>query len=413
MTATKPKIVFASAVCPGQYSLLCQYLNESGLATAYFMTTPGNRRKNQSRFTNLIEFKPDGDISQSGYYYSAKAERSARLARGLYVAIRDFIRNHGKPDLIVGHSSWAPPQFVIRELDIPVVTYLEFPSYFAHGWDPAYPPDLSQRLTDCNMEMISYHHVLSSALTIVPSAFARSLLPRELQAMVEVQFEGFDIDAPLLTDHPLGKSGELFTLGFTARDLSLAKGLEVYVRLVDRLVREGDASKMKFIAVGDPAASTYGYDRQFAQRYFKDESKTFLDYLLIQYPAANVIEFTGKLPYAEFADLIYSIDLFLYPLQHGVANWGLMEIMARGKPVIASNCNFIPEIISNGKSGILISGDDDEWIREIRRLRDNSSLRKSIGKAAAKQARHYHISSIAERYMKLFRRAMARGNRAG
>jgi glycosyltransferase involved in cell wall biosynthesis len=390
--------------------LLCQYLNESGLATAYFMTTPGNRRKNQSRYSKLLEFRPDGDIHASGYYYSAKSERSARLARGLFWGVRDFIRDHGSPDLIVCHSSWAPPQFVIREFDIPVVTYLEFPSYRSHGWDPAYPPDLSQRLTDCNMEMISYYHVLCSALTIVPSAFARSLLPLELRSMVEVQFEGFDIDVS-----PPQDSAEVsgrFSLGFAARDLSVAKGLEVFVRLVDRLIREGDGAGMKFIAIGDPAAPSYGYDRQFAQRHFNDESKTFLDYLLLRYPAARLIEFTGKLPYAEFASVVRDIDLFVYPLQHGVANWGLMEIMARGKPVIASDCNFIPEIICDGESGVLVSGGDEQWLYEIRDLRDNPARREVIGMAAAKRARDFHISRVAERYMALFKQAIARGNRA-
>ena len=410
MNKSKPAIIFASAVCPSQYSLLCQYLNENRIAETFYMTTPGNTTKFSSIYSNLESFRPDGNIMKSGYYYSAKAERSARLARGLLQGVNNFIQKYQKPDLIVCHSAWAPPQFVIRELDIPVVTYLEFPCYIKHGWNPEYPPDLSQRLTDCNMEMISYYHILQSALTIVPSAYSQSLLPSSLKSMVRVQFEGFEIDKIQLQNDASTKSKDTFTLGFTARDLSEAKGLEIFIRIVNQLIEQGDTENMEFVAIGDPAASSYGYDRQYAQRYFSDESKTFLDYLLSQYPKAKIIDFKGKLAYSAYSELINKIDLFVYPLRHGVANWGLIELMARNKPVIASNRTFIPEFIINGENGILVDGGIDDWTDAIKQLRTNSELRMRIGNAAGTTSRSLDISNVAKNYMALFEDAIRIGN---
>lgn len=403
----KPRILFASAVCPGQFSLLCEYLNTSGLAEAWYMTLPGNKKRAEAKFRNLVAFEADGDINKPHYYYAARTERAARLSRGLLQGVRKFIADHGRPDVIVCHSSWAPPQFLFDELDIPVVTYLEFPSYHAHGWDPAYPPDASQRLTDRNMEMVSFHHVLRSALTIMPSAYAKSMLPPELQPRVAVQFEGFDI-----TPQPYGASDGPFTLGFAARDLSNAKGLEVYVRLVARMVQSGQAEGMRFLAIGDQAGATYGYEQQFVHRYYQnDKSRTYLHYLLEKYPEAQVIETPGRLPYDQFAQMLGQIDLFLYPLRYGVANWGLMEIMARGRPIIASARNFIPEIVTHGHNGLTLPDDDALWLSEIARLRADPAARARLGAAAAETGKGYHISKIAPKFMKLFERAIANGNR--
>ena len=397
----KPVILFASAVCPGQFSLLCQYLNDTGLAQAHYLTMPGNKTRNDGKYSNLIAFKPDGDINDPGYYYASKTERSARLSRGVLAAVREFSA-HTRPDLIVCHALWAPPMFLYDEIDTPVVSYVEFPSYHAHGWDPAYPPDAGQRLTDRNMEMLSFHQVLRSDLTIVPSAYARSLFPPELQGRIAVQFEGFDV-AP----DPGPRAPGPFTIGFAARDLSSAKGFEVFVRLADRMIREGD--EVRFIAIGDPAAPTYGYEQQFVERHYKDKTRTFRDYLLDRYPAARAIGFPGRLPYDQYGALVNSVDLFLYPLRHGVANWGLMEIMARGRPVIASNRCFIPELVRHGDNGLLLPDDDDLWLREIRRLQADPAARAALGAGAAATGAAFHISKVAPRFMALFERAMAAG----
>lgn len=402
----KPVILFASAVCPGQFSLLCQYLNDSGMADAYYLTMPGNKARNDHRYTNLLPFDPDGDINKPHYYYAARTERSARISRGLLAAVRKFIAEKGRPDLIMCHSNWAPPQFLFDELDIPIISYIEFPSYHAHGWDSAYPPDAGQRLTDRNSEMVAFHQVLRSALTIVPSAYAKSLFPAALQSRIAAQYEGFDVKP----EPAPARAGGPFTLGFAARDLSNAKGLEVFVRLVDRLVQEGDGSDMRFVAIGDPAAPTYGYEQQFVHRHYDDKTKTYRDYLMERFPAASVIEFPGKLPYDDYAALVNRIDLFLYPLRYGVANWGIMEIMARGRPVIASHRNFLPELITHGVNGLLLPDDDDLWLREIRRLRDLPSERAALAAGAAQTGAEYHISKIAPKFMALFRQAMAAGN---
>jgi glycosyltransferase involved in cell wall biosynthesis len=394
-----PVIVFVGAVYPGQHGLLCEYLRREGMAETYFLTTSGHRSKNIGQVPNLLAFNPDGNImSPPVYYYSGKVERSARIGRGVLAAIKE-IRKIKKIDLIFAHSLWGAPHFLYDEIDAAIVSYIEFPSYRAHGWDPAFPPDLAQRLGDRNMEMLHFQQVLNSDLTIVPSAVAKAMFPKELQGRIEVQFEGFEIAPPLAK-----KDKKPFTIGFSARDMSNAKGIDVYVRLVDRLLKEGfDA---RFIAVGDPDASTYGYEAQWVSRHYKGAVKNYRDHLLKLFPRAEKIEFPGKLPYAEFGELIGSIDLFLYPLRFGVANWGLMEILARGGCVIAPDRGYSRELIESDVNGLLLPDDDDQWIKAIRELKDDPARRARYSAAAVETGRSYHISVVASKYMALFNKAM-------
>ena len=285
---SKPLIVFVGAVYPSQYSLLCSHLRETGMADAWFMTTPGHKAKHEAQCDHLLSFQPDGMlISTQSYYYSSKVERSARICRGVLAALKDFENKQGrKIDLVVAHSLWGVPNWLYGEIDAAIISYIEFPSYLAHGWDAAYPPDAAQRQSDRNTEMLHFHQVLCSDLTIVPSAHARSMFPPLLQDRIAVQFEGFDIEPATPADRPCTASEQAFTIAFSARDLSSAKGLETYIRLVDRLVREGHGRNTRFLAIGDPTAATYGYEQQWVERKYQGKVASFRDHLLKVYPAA-------------------------------------------------------------------------------------------------------------------------------
>ncbi|GAB2459754.1 glycosyltransferase [Comamonas humi] len=404
----KPLIVFVGAVYPSQYSLLCSHLRASGLADSWFMTTPGHKANHEKDCDHLLSFQPDGNIvAPQSYYYSDKVERSARICRGVLKALQDFEKAQGRRiDLVVAHSLWGAPNWLYGELQAAVISYIEFPSYLAHGWDAAYPPDAAQRMGDRNTEMLHFHQVLCSDLTIVPSAYARSMFPPLLQERIAVQFEGFDIQPPLLRNGDATASDRPFTIAFSARDLSSAKGFETYVRLVDRMVREGDGANTRFLAIGDATAATYGYEQQWVERRYGGQVKSFRDHLLQVYPAAQVIEFPGRLPYDEFGKLLADVDLFLYPLRYGVANWGLMEILARGGCVIGSNWGFIPELVQNDVNGLLLPDNDDAWIHAIRLLRADPARRERYSKAAVETGKRYHISNVAPRFMGLFQRVL-------
>ncbi|ASP19909.1 glycosyl transferase family 4 group [Antarctobacter heliothermus] len=399
----KPVIVFAGAVYPGQFGALCDYLRAAGLAETYFLTTPGHQAKNAHRGKHILGFKPDGPVTGAQrYYYTAKLERSAHIGRGLLSALQQFER-HKKIDVVVTHSLWGAPHFLYDEIDAAIVSYIEFPSFRAHGWDPAYPPDQAQRMVDRNTEMLNFHQALCSDLVICPSQHAKSMFPEALQSNIEVQLEGFAFEDTKALE--LKERSAPLTIGFSARDLSNAKGFDTYVRLVDKLVERG--LKANFVALGGSTGSTYGYEQQWVERKYSGAVDSFRDHLMKIYPrAAEVIEFPGKLPYDDFVQKLADIDIFLYPLRFGVANWGLVEILGRGGCVLAPDRGYPAELIQDDVNGRLLPDDDGAWIQEIIALSEDPERRYRYGQAARARARLlYSVQAVAPRYLGLFRLA--------
>jgi glycosyltransferase involved in cell wall biosynthesis len=255
--------------------------------------------------------------------------------------------------------------------------------------------------------MLNLHQALRSDLVICPSRHAKQMFPKAVQGNIEVQLEGFEFGPPPVRDvaSDAAATDKPFTIGFSARDLSSSKGFETYVRLVDQLVKSG--STAKFIALGGAGVTTYGYESQWVQRKYGDDTVNFRDHLMREYPdAAAVIEYPGPLPYAEFSNRLKEIDLFLYPLKYGVANWGLVEILGRGGCVLAPDRGYTAELITDDVNGQLLPDEDAAWIEAIQALQADPARRRRYSDAASRIARaQYSLPVVATRYMQLFRQA--------
>lgn len=61
----------------------------------------------------------------------------------------------------------------------------------------------------------------------------------------------------------------------------------------------------------------------------------------------------------------------------------MLEAMAYGLPIVVSRVGGIPEAVTEGKDGILVTpGDIDSLQAEIARLVDDASMRKEMGRLA-------------------------------
>jgi len=400
----KPAILFVHTVCPSQFSDLCEHLNAAGLADAWYMTTPGNRERNQSRYRNLLPLRPDGNMMAANkYYYSGKVERAGRISLGLHRELPEFLKKR-RIDLIVAHGSLGSPHFVFDEFAIPVITYIEFPSYADHGWDRRYPPTEGQRLIDKNMQMLSYYEVIKSERTLVPTEYARRMFPEYLRDRIVARFEGMDpVKVAQREPADIALPEGVKTLGFAARDLSSAKGLESFMATAAHLIERGE--DIHFVVIGDEQATTYGFEQLFLDRkYGKDSGVTFVEHLMRRYKVdRSRFTLTGKLPYAQFSDFVHRIDLFMYPVLFGAGNWGLVELLVRGRPVIGAKRCYVPEFIEDGINGLLIDDDSPAvWAAAVVELLADDKRRLALGARAQSEAQAYHLPRVAEQYMALF-----------
>ena len=104
-------------------------------------------------------------------------------------------------------------------------------------------------------------------------------------------------------------------------------------------------------------------------------------------------------------EILQICDLTVLSSHHGegISN-SIMESMAFGVPVIATNSGGTPEIISDGIDGVLMPRNDVEWLRKmINNLIDNQEMRIELGVAAKKKIKeHFTLSRMTRNYIDLY-----------
>jgi glycosyltransferase involved in cell wall biosynthesis len=93
-------------------------------------------------------------------------------------------------------------------------------------------------------------------------------------------------------------------------------------------------------------------------------------------------------PYSdEWLSLYAEADMFVLPTRGDAFGLAILEAMAAGLPIITTNISAIPEIVTDGKNGLLITPDNpDALARRVERLLNDRSLRLQMGVEARKTA---------------------------
>jgi glycosyltransferase involved in cell wall biosynthesis len=83
-------------------------------------------------------------------------------------------------------------------------------------------------------------------------------------------------------------------------------------------------------------------------------------------------------------DLIRAADVLLLPSRAEAMPLVVLEAMAVGTPVVATDVDGIPEIIDHGRSGLLFSLDTpDSMVSLLSKLAFNSSVRDDLAQQAS------------------------------
>jgi glycosyltransferase involved in cell wall biosynthesis len=144
--------------------------------------------------------------------------------------------------------------------------------------------------------------------------------------------------------------------------------------------------------------------------------KTALECLAKKKEVEKNVVFHGYIVPEKTPQYYKAADVCVFPSRYDSAGITLLEAMASGTPVIASNRGGTPEIISSGENGILFAPEDaDALAKAILALSRDSDLRKRISYNALKTVTKYSWENIAKKYVSLYkclREARARTDQA-
>lgn len=103
--------------------------------------------------------------------------------------------------------------------------------------------------------------------------------------------------------------------------------------------------------------------------------------------------------------LLSALDLFVLCSKTEGMPLTLIEAMAAGRPVIATDVGGVREVVEDGRTGIVIpSGDEVVLSEKMLELLLDRRKSKSLGSAAKERAfSHFHLSSMVDSYFKLYR----------
>ena len=108
----------------------------------------------------------------------------------------------------------------------------------------------------------------------------------------------------------------------------------------------------------------------------------------------------------EIPNMIREMDIFVLPSRNeGISNT-LLEAMACGKPVVATNVGGTPEILHDGHTGFLVDANRvDEMVSKIRDYVRNPRLRVLHGNAARERVlSSFSLDVMVEKYIEAYDR---------
>lgn len=106
----------------------------------------------------------------------------------------------------------------------------------------------------------------------------------------------------------------------------------------------------------------------------------------------------------DVTDLLAASDIFALPSRTEGLPISALEAMAQGLPVIATPVGGVPELVEDGRTGILIPVDDPKSLSEaIERLVGESLLRSSMGDAGRRRvAGQFSFDGMLDQYDALY-----------
>jgi glycosyltransferase involved in cell wall biosynthesis len=121
---------------------------------------------------------------------------------------------------------------------------------------------------------------------------------------------------------------------------------------------------------------------------------------------ADKVVFTGYRR-GDYAEYLAAMDfkIFLVPGSDGSCR-AVREAMAMGKPIVAADRGLLPELVEDGRCGIVVEDTVEDLAGAILKMARNPELRERLGRNAAKKARERfdierQVEIIAELYMRL------------
>lgn len=305
------------------------------------------------------------------------------------------------PDVIIAHPGWGETLFLHTVWpSARIGLYCEF-FYRADGtdinFDPEFPTtrqeEQAARLFVKNAgNYLSFQH---AARFISPTHWQAESYPEWIRSRITVIHDGIDtndirpnpdVSIRLPSGLNLTRADEVIT--YVARNLEPYRGYHKMMRALPLLMKS--RPNAHFIIVGGDGTS-YGASPPAGtswKQVYLDEVKGCID--------SERLHFVGHIAYSTFKALLTLSRVHVYLTVPFVLSWSLLEAMASGCAIVASDTPPVRELITPDVHGKLVSFHDvDEMVAAVVALCDDAALRTTLGQNARDHiVRDYDLRTV-------------------
>lgn len=359
---------------------------------------------------NLL-YKPHREGSEKTHHYLKTTESAVINGQSLFRAAMDLKKKGFYPDVICAHSGWGPSLYV-KDIfpDAKLLSYFEW-YYHALGTDADFLKDSNIGFDDQSRIRTKNVPVLMDLAHCdwgqVPTAFQASQFPEVFRSKLSVLHDG--VDTSFFKPDPkaqlkvkgLDLSGADEVLTYATRGMEPYRGFPEFMRAASILMKQ--RPNLHVVVVGQDRVA-YGKKLPEGDSW----RKRMLEELEFD---KDRLHFTGLLPYGDYVKVLQASTVQAYLTVPFVLSWSLIESLACGAIVVASDTDPVKEVIEDEVNGFLSDFFDHEAFAEkIAYALDNHKDLGHIREAARKKVvENYALKDLLPRHIKLIK-DVATGN---
>lgn len=356
-------VLFVHNNFPGQFRDLAGALMARGIAVAAI----GQDHAPGMPDVPMVRYRLSRGTTQGILPDAVRAEADLIRARGARQAAAALKIRGWDPEVIVAHPGWGEATHLGQVFpEARQVAFAEF-YYRSHGFDVGFDTEFFPHTEDDAQRIAAKNAVGALAYAqadaiVSPTAFQAASLPPAFRPRCRVIHEGVDVEAirpappePFALDDGRVIAPGTPVITYANNNMEPLRGLHIFARALPRLLAEVPDAHV--LIAGRPDGRPYGGAAPDGGTW------TEACFRGLEFDRGRA-HFLGKIPHARLLAAMRLGAAHVYYTYPFVLSWSLVEAMALGCNVIASDTAPLHDAITDGVDGRLLPFFDVEALSE-------------------------------------------------
>lgn len=358
----KKQVVFMHQTYPAQFGPVSEFLLKNFDVDVSFFAQYVNKPVHPG--VRFIQYNPAPTKHEDNPYFFARYfEQEAASMHGIYNTLQTSKIN---PDVLVGHVAFG-------NMGLLHVDYKHVPriGFFELFYDPfgnhsenrvEYPAPKPNRIRIPLRNATQLVELEYCTKGYSPTAFQKSTYPSVYQDKLSVIFDGIDTDfwcpGEVAANSELVRTwpADAKIVTYVSRGLEAMRGFDIFMEVAHQICQR--RHDVHFVIAGNPKTN-------YGSEMIAIKEPSFKEFVLKRQPYdLNRFHFVEWLSEPALRDLYRLSDCHFYWTVPFTLSWSLLQSMATGCIVTASNSAPVRDAITNGVNGILFESRDREAATE-------------------------------------------------